>query len=418
MVIFIKSKNLSKNPFAQLPKEVGVLSAVAFFVAVGFGLIIPAIPLFAASFGVSKTAIGLIISSFAIMRFSSGLISGRLVDRFGERAVLGFGLFMVSFFTLLTALAQSYSQLLTFRTLGGLGSSMFSVSAGSLLMRSVGDNYRARAQSLFNGGFLIGGVAGPAFGGILSGISLRAPFFVYSITLAIAGMIALFFLSEKRLGNKVDIATSQIGQTTLKQAFKLRPYQIALVLAFINSWILFGLRSSILPLFVTEKLGSTAAIAGIGLTVGALIQGLFLLTAGKFSDEKGRRAGLLLGGSMVLFGVLMLIITTNPALYFLAMALFGIGGAYVGTAPASIVGDIIRGRGGQVIAAFQMAGDAGMIVGPILVGFLTDYYSYQTAFMVSAVIAVIAIALTIILPETRSSHLSNEAVPDKKNQEL
>ena len=204
-----------------------MLSTVAFFVAVGFGLIIPAIPLFAASFGVSKTAIGLIISSFAIMRFSSGLVSGRLVDRFGERAVLGFGLFMVSFFTLLTALAQSYGQLLTFRTLGGLGSSMFSVSAGSLLMRSVSDNYRARAQSLFNGGFLIGGVAGPAFGGILSGISLRAPFFVYSTTLAMAGMIALFFLSEKRLGIKVDIATSVIGQTTLKQAFKLPPYQIA-----------------------------------------------------------------------------------------------------------------------------------------------------------------------------------------------
>jgi MFS family permease len=263
------NNKLSRNPFAELPREVSVLSAVAFFVAVGFGLIIPAIPIFAASFGVSKTAIGLIISSFAIMRFSSGLISGKLVDRFGERAVLGFGLFMVSFFTLLTALAQSYGQLLTFRTLGGLGSSMFSVSAGSLLMRSVSDDYRGRAQSLYNGGFLVGGVAGPAFGGILSSFSLRAPFFVYSVTLAIAGTTALVFLSEKRLGTKTDIPTNLIGQTTLKQAFKLRPYQIALALAFINNWVLFGLRSSILPLFVTEELGSTATVAGIGLTIGA-----------------------------------------------------------------------------------------------------------------------------------------------------
>ena len=98
------------------------------------------------------------------MRFSSGLISGKLVDRFGERAVLGFGLFMVSFFTLLTGLSQSYGQMLTFRSLGGLGSSMFSVSAGSLLMRSVSDDVRARAQSLYNGGFLLGGITGPAFG--------------------------------------------------------------------------------------------------------------------------------------------------------------------------------------------------------------------------------------------------------------
>ena len=409
---------MSRNPFAQLPREVSILSAVSFFVAVGFGLIIPAIPIFAASFGVNKTAIGLIISSFAIMRFSSGLISGKLVDRFGERAVLGFGLFMVSFFTLLTALSQSYGQLLTFRSLGGLGSSMFSVSAGSLLMRSVSDDVRARAQSLYNGGFLLGGITGPAFGGVLSAISLRAPFFVYSTTLAIAGTIALVFLSEKRLGKKVDAPTSQIGQTTLSQAFKLRPYQVALMLAFINNWILFGLRSSILPLFVTEKLNSTAAIAGLGLTIGALVQGVFMLRAGKYSDSKGRKAAFLFGSAFVLFGILMLAFTTNTALYFISMALFGLGGAFVGTAPGSVVGDIIKGRGGQVIAAWQMAGDAGMIFGPVIVGLLTDIFSYQVAFLVSAGIWIIAMLLATILPETRLSHLENDLIPDKNKQEL
>ncbi|MBJ7286575.1 MAG: MFS transporter [Candidatus Nanopelagicus sp.] len=375
-------------------------------------------PIFASSFGVSKTAIGLIISSFAIVRFSSGLVAGKFVDKFGERSVLGFGLFMVSFFTLFTALAQSYEQLLIFRSLGGLGSSMFSVSAGSLLMRSVSDDFRGRAQSLFNGGFLLGGITGPAFGGILSSISLRAPFFVYSITLAIAGVIALFFLSEKRLGKKVDAPTSKLGQTTLGQAMRLKPYQIALALAFINNWILFGLRSSILPIFVTEELNSTAAIAGLGLTIGALVQGLFMLKAGKYSDQKGRKAALLFGSTFVLFGILMLSFTTNATLYFISMALFGLGGAYVGTAPGSVVGDIIRGRGGQVIAAWQMAGDAGMIVGPVLVGFLTDNYSYQTAFLFSAGIWVIAILLAIILPETRLSHLKTDLLIDKNKQEL
>jgi MFS family permease len=46
------------------------------------------------------------------MRFVSGLFSGKLVDRFGERVVLGFGLIMVSGFTVLAGLAQSYEQLL------------------------------------------------------------------------------------------------------------------------------------------------------------------------------------------------------------------------------------------------------------------------------------------------------------------
>ena len=194
---------------------------------------------------------------------------------------------------------------------------MFSVSAGSLLMRSVSDDVRGRAQSLYNGGFLLGGITGPAFGGILSAISLRAPFFVYSSTLAIAGTIALVFLSEKRLGKKVDAPISEVGQTTLAQAFRLRPYQIALMLAFINNWILFGLRSSILPLFVTEKLNSTAAIAGLGLTIGALVQGAFMLKAGKYSDQNGRKAALLFGSAFVLFGILMLAFTTNAMFYFI-----------------------------------------------------------------------------------------------------
>jgi MFS family permease len=295
---------------------------------------------------------------------------------------------------------------------------MFSVSAGSLLMRSVSDDYRARAQSLYNGGFLLGGISGPAFGGLLAGISLRAPFFVYSVTLAMAAITALFFLSEKKLGKKVDLPTNQVGQTTLSQAFKLRPYQIALILAFINNWILFGLRSSILPLFVTEKLNSTATIAGVGLTIGALIQGLFMLKAGKYSDVKGRKAALLLGGIFVMFGILMLSFTSNATLYFISMALFGLGSAYVGTAPGSVVGDIIKGRGGQVIAAWQMAGDAGMIVGPILVGLLTDYFSYQAAFLFSAGIWIIALALSAALPETRASHIEDDLIPDKNKQEL
>ena len=411
--------NLTKrNPFKDMPKEVTILTTISFLVAIGFGLIIPAIPIFASSFGVSKTAIGLLISAFAMMRFASGLFSGKLVDRFGERTILGVGLFMVSFFTLLTGLAQSYNQLLFFRTLGGLGSSMFTIAAGSLLMRSVTDDVRARAQSLYNGGFLIGAIAGPGVGGLLSGLSLRVPFIAYSTTLALAGVVALFFLSERRLGHKVDVSGKGIETTSLKEALKLRPYQIALLLAFVNNWVLFGMRSSILPLFVTEKLNSTVTIAGLGLTLGALMQGIFLLRAGRFSDENGRRLAFLIGGTVVVSAILVLCITDNVTLYLISMALFGIGGAFVGTVPGSVVGDIIRGRGGQVIAAWQMAGDAGMIVGPILVGLLTDLYSFQAAFILSAVVYSSAVFLALILPETRQSKLGYELIPDKNKQEM
>ena len=180
----------------EFPREVKVLVAASFFVAVGFGIVVPAIPLFAKSFGVNNAAVGLMVSAFAIARFCSGLISGKLVDIFGERIVFAAGILMVSFFTFLCALAQSFHQLLIFRSAGGLGSSMFSVAAGSIIMRSVDENHRGRAQSVYNGSFLVGGIAGPAIGGALSAISLRAPFFVYSSTLLCAGTIGFFFLKS------------------------------------------------------------------------------------------------------------------------------------------------------------------------------------------------------------------------------
>ena len=165
-----------KSPFRDLPREVSILIAASFFVAVGFGIVMPAIPVFAKSFGVNNAAIGLMVSAFAITRFASGLISGTLVDKFGERKVFSTGVFMVSLFTFLAGVAQNYEQLLFFRAAGGLGSSMFSVAASSVILRSVSDDQRGHAQSVYQGSFIVGGMAGPAIGGLLSVISLRAPF--------------------------------------------------------------------------------------------------------------------------------------------------------------------------------------------------------------------------------------------------
>ncbi len=361
----------------------------------------PAIPVFAKSFGVNNAAIGLMVSAFAITRFCSGLISGSLVDRFGERAVFSSGVFMVALFTFLAGLAQSYHQLLIFRAAGGLGSSMFSVAAGSVIMRSVDDNHRGRAQSVYQGAFLLGGIAGPAIGGLLSAISLRAPFFVYSILLMCAGIVAFFFLKGDKIGTKA-VSTSSEESTTIAEALRMKPYVIALVLTFISTWVTFGLRASILPIFVTEELKSTTAVVGYGLAISAVMQGIFLLRAGRFSDSKGRKASAVIGANVVFVGVLLLTFSTHIWMFLASMTILGLGGAFLVTTPASIVGDVIRGKGGKVIGIFQMAGDAGMMIGPIVIGAISDVYSYRAAFGFSAAIFVIALALVYQIPETRN----------------
>ena len=361
----------------------------------------PAIPVFAKSFGVNNAAIGLMVSAFAITRFSSGLISGTMVDKFGERAVFSTGVFMVSLFTFLAGVAQSYEQLLFFRAAGGLGSSMFSVAASSVILRAVSDDQRGQAQSVYQGSFIVGGMAGPAIGGLLSVISLRAPFFVYSILLFCSGVVALFFLKGDSIGAKVKNSSDEAA-TTIREALAMPAYRIALVLAFIGTWVFFGMRSSILPVFVTEELNSTTAVVGYGFAISAIMQGLILLKAGRFSDEKGRRAASIIGANIVFVGILILTFSVNAWMFLLSMIVLGFGGAFLATTPASMVGDIIKGKGGKVIAIFQMAGDAGMIFGPIIIGWISDVYSYRTAFGFSAVIFTVVLFLVYRIPETRN----------------
>ena len=61
---------------------------VAFFVALGFGIVAPDLPLFATAFHVGKTEAAAVISAFALMRIAGAFPAGRLIDRVGERIVL------------------------------------------------------------------------------------------------------------------------------------------------------------------------------------------------------------------------------------------------------------------------------------------------------------------------------------------
>ena len=391
----------NKNSQALLPREVYVLSVVAFFVALGYGMIIPAIPLFAKTFEVNNAQIGAIISAFALARFAMGLPAGKLIDLFGERRVQTAGLLIVAISTFASGLANSYWQLLTYRALGGIGSVMFSVSASSLLMRSVDDSIRGRAQSTFNGGFLIGGIAGPAVGGILSVISLRVPFFAYAFTLVCAAFVTSFFLAENRLGKSITNKQDPSDRILLRDALKSYPYIAAMAISFLSNWVLFGLRNSILPLFAKESLGASNTTLGLGFTIAAVVQGIALVYVGKLSDFRGRKFALMLGSFTLLSGVATIIISSHWWYYFLAMVFFGIGGAFEGTAASAVVGDLFGGKGGRVIALFQMAGDFGNIVSPVLLGWLVDAHSYRPAFIATAAVFSLTLLLSAKMPETR-----------------
>ena len=112
---------------------------------------------------------------------------------------------------------------------------------------------------------------------------------------------------------------------------------------------------------------------------------------------------LLIGSSFILGAVSALVLAHNIWYFLISMTLFGFGGAFIGTGHANVVGDLFGGKGGQVIAIWQMAGDAGMIVGPIVIGWIADAHTYRAAFLVSGIAFAFTFLLEARLTETRSA---------------
>lgn len=384
-----------------MPREVWVLAIIAFTIAIGFGVVAPAIPVFAREFGVNRAAAGAVVSAFAFMRLASALVAGRATDRLGERRVLATGVGIVAVSSALSGLSQTYVQLLVLRGLGGIGSAMFTVSAISLLLRIVAPEQRARAMGLWQGGFLMGGIAGPAFGGVLTVWSVRAPFFVYAVAAAVAGVIGMAYLSRAPLHDKSLAGSPAPARMGVRQALRVSGYRAALATNVGTGWSLFGVRNSLVPLFVAEALLASSAWTGIGFFVSAGMQGLLLLPAARVADHVGRRPAMMIGSAVAASGIALLAALETLPVYLLAMALFGAGAAFLSVAPSAAVGDVVVGRGGTVVATFQMAGDLGAVLGPILAGLIVDQYSYAAAFGVTAGVLMMGFVVTLASQETR-----------------
>lgn len=408
----------------DVPREIFALAAVAFCVALGFGVLAPAIPLFAKEFGVGATAAGAVVSAFALMRLVFGPFSGKLVDRLGERVTLVGGLAVVALSSLLAGLSQTYPQLIVLRAVGGIGSTVFTVAAMALVIRVTGAHARGRAMSVYQSGFVIGGIVGPAAGGAVLGLSLRAPFFFYAATLALAGVVGLLFLAKlppnghrRRSGDQNgDQPTDEsAGQSAdrhgdqsadevqpdlrLAEALRLPGYRAALATNLAIGLTLFGLRGSLTPLLVVDEVGAEPSWVAWTFFVSGVVQTALMFPAGKLVDSIGRRTPMLVGVAATAVGLAMLGVSGSLGMVFAAMTIMGVGAAFLGPVPGALIGDVVRGRGGTLVAVSQMLSDAGAVVGPLLAGALAEYVSFEAAFGFGALVVLAVGWFALKLPK-------------------
>jgi MFS transporter, DHA1 family, multidrug resistance protein len=381
----------------RLSREVIVLGLIAFFVMVGFGVVIPVLPVFVRSFDVGYTEVGAVISAFALMRLVASPFCGKLIDRGGERTILAIGIGIVAVSSAMVGIAQSYLEVLLLRGAGGVGSAMFSISAMTLLLGTTDRSMRGRAVGFYQGGFLIGGMAGPALGGILAIISLRAPFFFYAGTLVVAGVVGLAFLRPRSRGT-ADAVSDPVPVIPFRQVIADPRFRAACLANFASGWASLGVRSALVPVLVVEVLHRTELWTGIAFAIAAVAQTIALGPAGKFVDTVGRRPAII--GAYALAAAVMVAIPFAGDIWMLTalLCVYGVAAAFMGTAPAAAVGDAAGARSGQPVAIFSAFSDLGAIVGPLAAGALLDVLSYQAAFGSAVVLMLAASVYALRMP--------------------
>jgi MFS family permease len=386
----------------KLPSEVWVLITANVVIALGYGVVSPVLPQYARNFGVSISAATFVITAFSLMRLVFAPASGLFVQKVGERRVYLSGLLIVAVSTGACAFAQTYWQLLLFRSLGGFGSAMFTVSSLGLMIRISPPDARGRVAGMFSSAFLIGSVGGPVLGSVTAGLGLAAPFAIYGVALLLAAGVVFVNLRHSSLATPAEDTEPPV---TIRMALHNKAYVSALFSNFATGWSVFGLRIALVPLFVTEVLHRGPRISGLALATFAIGNVAAVIPSGHLSDRIGRRTLLIVGLSVSGVATVLVGLASSLTL-FLAGALVAGAAAGMFTSPQqAAVADIIgsKSRGGTAVATYQMMSDFGAIVGSLAVGEIAQHLTFGAAFVISGVILLVGAVGWVYAPETRPS---------------
>lgn len=396
-----ESRPADRHERARLPFEIWALVAGGFAVALGYGVVAPALPQFALEFGVTAFAASAIVSAFALMRIVGAPLAGWAVGRIGERLTYTIGILIVAASTGAAALAMDYTQLLVLRGLGGIGSAMFSIAATALLVKLSPPAARGRVASLNAAGFLLGNLLGPVFGGLVASFGIRAPFVFYFFTLLAAAIIVAVALRNSSFVStgKGEGSTEPVALTA---ALRLPQYRSLLISVFGFGWASFGVRISVIPIFVALALGGDATQAAWVLAAYAAGNALLIFPSGRWTDRIGRRPLLITG--LAVLATSYLVFPASPDLVTAMAVMFvsGAGSALVNPGQQAVLADVLaQRRGGNVVAAYSMVSDLGGVLGPLIAGAVVDLAGFGWAFALTAALLVVALVAWAVVPDSR-----------------
>ena len=369
---------------------VPIVIATVFVDIIGFAMVLPLLPSYAARLGGTPTSIGILVAAYSLLQLVLAPLWGRASDRFGRRPVLLIGLTGSVVSYLLFAVAGSYSMLLLSRVIDGASGAPISV-AQAYLADETRSTQRARAMGIVGAAVGVGFIVGPILGGITAGISPMLPGLLAAAITAINMLIAVIILPESRQRRRTTVrkTTIPVSWGTLAPAMSVI---FLATLAFSVMYVVF-------PLFGEQRLGATRStvsywFAFVGL-VTAIVQGGLLGRLVRWLGEPGTArlgAALLAGGFFLVAQSVRGGETT--AMFYVALACLGAGFGMAGAAMTGLVSRrTTADRQGRMLGITQSTSAMARIIGPITAGAIMQAKSAEGAFLASAAMAIVALAI-------------------------
>ena len=369
---------------------------------VGFGIIIPVLPLYAEHFHATPVQIGWLTGIYSAMQILCTPLLGRLSDRVGRRPVLIVSLAGTALGFLVMGWASTLALLFVARIIDGATGGNISTAQAYIADVSTPEN-RSRSMGLIGAAFGLGFTFGPMIGGIMSRISYGAPFY-FAAGLAAVNVVFLYFFLPESLSP--EYRSHPHRRTRLAEVFRHGDARMfgTIVVTYFFAITGFAIMTTLFALFTEKHFGYDARQNGylfgfIGIISVILQGGLIGRLIKIFGETTLARTGLLMLAATMF---LLPLVPTVPILLAVCAALAISNGLVTPTLNGLASQMIDRSWQGRALGLMQSAGSAGRLVGPLLGGWLLMFdlrfpltrYA-RTPFFASAAILLVAFGLAV-----------------------
>jgi DHA1 family tetracycline resistance protein-like MFS transporter len=342
-----------------------IVFLTVFIDLVGFGIVIPLLPLYAERYRPSPLAFGLLMSSYSAMQFLFAPVLGRLSDRFGRRPVLLLSLLGTVAGYLVFAFARSLTALFVARVVDGATGGNIA-TAQAVIADTTTREERARGMGLVGMAFGLGFIFGPAIGGFTVRLGESAPGLAAAAMSFIAFLWAAARLPETRPAGGPVRPFRVLPVASIAHAIARPVVGLVLVVALLCTSAFSSFEATFAQ-FLHERLGSSPSdVAWIFVFVGvlvALVQGFLVRRlVPRFGEARLVAAGALFIASG--FGTLLF--ARSLVVVLLAIALSSLGAGLLNPSLSGLASKSAHAHEqGEVLGSFQAMASVGRIVGPM-----------------------------------------------------